>query len=192
MTPARGTGGSDGRDDRQGQGAWGPGVPLGRRDGPGMGRAYGVPALACRDPHDPPRSVREVATRGHRPRGGVMPDAAREDVVALGRGALGRLGARVGWLYLASASAAIVVGGLTPLHSSATGRRDTLLALLTAAAVLSCGFLLRRATVLDARPLDVVGALAGFAAATSAATATAEHLDWHAAQYLGSVAATSG
>jgi signal transduction histidine kinase len=128
-----------------------------------------------------------------------MPDAVRADVVVLGHRALGRLGARVGWLYLASAACALVVGGWNTT-ASAAGDSDPLLATLTAAALIACGAVLQRATRpatgwdnsrWRAAPARLAGLLA-VAAATAAATAVGAHLDWYSTQYVGSVVATAG
>jgi signal transduction histidine kinase len=128
-----------------------------------------------------------------------MPDAVRADVVGLGHRALGRLGARVGWLYLASAACALVVGGWSTT-ASAAGDSDALLATLAAAGLVACGAVLQRATRpaagwdnsrWRAAPARVAGLLA-VAAGTAAATAVGAHLDWYSTQYVGTVVATAG
>jgi len=120
-----------------------------------------------------------------------MPDAVRADVVALGQRALARLGARVGWLYVATTAVALVVGGVSP-SASATGHRNVPLALLTAAGVLVAGAVLHGGTRPGAHTADRVAAVVAIALAAAATAAIGARLDWHATAYLTSVAVTAG
>ena len=120
-----------------------------------------------------------------------MPDAVRADVVALGERALARLGARVGWLYVATTTVALVVGGLSA-SASATGRRDVPLALLTAAGVLVAGAVLHGGTRSGAHARERLAAVVAVALAAGATAALGARLDWHATPYLASVAVTAG
>jgi signal transduction histidine kinase len=144
------------------------------------------------DRHDADRhEARAHQDEATDPRGSDMPDAARADVVALGHRALGRLGARVGWLYLTATAVAIVVGGWSA-SASQSGRRDLAAALATAAVVLGCGVVLQRGTPADARPHARLAALAAAAVASGATALLGTHLDWHGTQYAASVAVTAG
>jgi signal transduction histidine kinase len=120
-----------------------------------------------------------------------MPDAVRADVVALGHRALARLGTRVGWLYVATTAAALVVGAVSA-SASETGRRDVPLALLTAAGVLLTGAVLHGGTRPGANTADRVAAVVAVALGAGATAAIGAHLDWHSTPYLASVAVTAG
>ncbi len=119
-----------------------------------------------------------------------MPDAVRADVVDLGHRALGRLGARVGGLYLAMAGCAVLLAAWSRTASE-TGSRDALAALLTVAGLVACGVLLHRA-VLSPAPLPRVAAVVAVAAATVATAALGARLDWSSTSFLATTVATAG
>jgi signal transduction histidine kinase len=126
-----------------------------------------------------------------RPLPGPDTGAGRAGVVVLGHQALGRLGSRVGLLYLGSAALALLIGGSTAAASE-SGRRGIPAALLAIALVGGCGVLLNRATSPQADPLlRLVGVGAGAIASAGVAT-VAGHLHWYGAAYVASVTATAG
>jgi signal transduction histidine kinase len=126
------------------------------------------------------------------------------DIAAMGHRALGRLGARVAWLYLGTAALALAAGALSGVSlgghvvrpeqaaGGGPGALDRIGWLVAAVAVGVCGIVLQRATAPGAEMRIKAAAVAAAAVASGTLALLAEAAAWTTAGYLSSVAATAG